>query len=142
MYRAYGVYARPPRPPSPPRDPLSPTYAPLYSTRGLSTRTRLNIHRFTALGWTPYAVADREGCGVGAVYNVIKNVMRNGSTRKPIEGTLGRKSTISFEDGEALFDEPVRSGWMYQDEIVRWLLLERGLSVSQSTISRYLKKQR
>jgi len=109
MYRAYGTYTRPPRLPPPSRDPLSPTYAPLYLIRGLSTCTQLNIYQFIALGRTPQEVADWEGCSVAAVYNVIQNIKRNGSTRKLIEGTLGRKSALSHEDGEALFNKLVRS---------------------------------
>jgi hypothetical protein len=53
---------------------------------------------------------------------------------------LGAKVKIDEEDGEALFGELVRSGWMMQSEMVRWLEIERGLTVTQSTVSRYLKK--
>ena len=133
MYRAYGLGRRP-RPPTS-RDP------PPTSNRGLSTQTRLNICRFLLLGWSRQLIANHEGCSIHAVTNVEHNLLDCGSVRKVPTGILGRPSKIGVEDGEALFEHLVRSGWLYQDEIVYWLFMERGINCSQSTVSRYLKQQ-
>ena len=71
----------------------------------------------------------------------MENLTTHGSTRAPLRGKLGAPSKIDDEDADALLDELIKSGWMYQDEMARWLLIERGIYVSQSTISRFLKKR-
>ena len=133
MYRPYGISARQPNIPPPMRGPQ-------FSGRGLSLRTRLNIHRFLELGWHPEAIASREGCSRHAVSNVQNNLRNFGYFRKPLQGKLGALCKIQPTDGEALFEELMRTGWLYQDEIVYWLAIERGIYVSQSTVSRYLNK--
>jgi hypothetical protein len=42
-------------------------------------------------------------------------------------------------DQKALLNWLLHEGWRYQDEMVYWLWYERGVLVSQSTISRVLK---
>jgi transposase len=100
----------------------------------------LNIHRFIELGWKPQAIADREGCSLSMIYKMEQTILTYGTLRKPIQGKLGRPLKVSREDEEALFDEMVRSGWMYQDEIAYWLMVERGVFISQPTISRMIKR--
>ncbi|KAF2003473.1 hypothetical protein P154DRAFT_590665 [Amniculicola lignicola CBS 123094] len=108
MYQAQGVpISRRARRPPPPSTP------PQFTTRGLSNRTRANIVRFLQLGWRTEDVAGRERCAVSAVYRVVENLERYGSFRKPVQGQLGKPLRISDEDGEALFSELMRSGWMY-----------------------------
>lgn len=135
MYRAHGVSSL--------ACPLAEAVAaPVYTTRGLSTRTRLNIHRFLELGWGIDAIAARELCSRHAVTNVKGNLESYNCLRKPVAGKLGKPSKIQPDDGAALFTELVRSGWLYHDEIVSWLAMERGVFVSRPTVSRYLKKMR
>jgi hypothetical protein len=43
---------------------------------------------------------------------------------------------------KALLERLLREGWMSQDDMACWLEYERGVRVSQSTISRLLKQQR
>ena len=133
MYRAHGLG----RHTKPPIARLPPT----TSTRGLSDQTRTNINRFLILGWSYQTIANHEGCSVHAVRNVEENLQGYGLTRKPPTGILGRPSKISVEDGEALFEHLVRSGWLYQDEIASWLYMERGVNCSRATVGRYLAKQ-
>lgn len=135
MYRAHGVSPLPPRPPPPPLPP------PRFTTRGSSLYTRLKIKWFLEAGWPAEAVAEHAGVSIKTVYRVTANLKIHGSIRAPTQRPLGATPAISEEDGEALFGALVRTGWMYQDEIVRWLHIERGVVVSQSTVSRYLKKK-
>ncbi|KAK7177519.1 hypothetical protein PSPO01_16431 [Paraphaeosphaeria sporulosa] len=134
MYAARGIASRYER------DLALPTDA-VYLDRGLSTRTRNNVERFLSLGWHPNAVATRERCSLHAVRNVKENLDKFANTRHPLQRKLGRPSAISDENGEALFDELVHSGWMYQDEIVQWLAIERDCRVSRQAVQRYLKNK-
>jgi hypothetical protein len=64
-----------------------------------------------------------------------------GSVRRPNDEhkKLGAPKKLSDADAEALFQELIRNGWRDQSKMVLWLREERGLSVSQATISRFLK---
>lgn len=136
MFRAYGVTPIPPI--------SEPPAAQRPSTRGLSNRTRLNICQLLLLGWPYQLIADREGCSISSVYKVSANLRTHGSIRKPVDNLkpLGRPRILSKEDEEALFEELVRSGWMYQDEMVHWLQVERGVRISRPSIARFLKDRR
>ncbi|KAK7189060.1 hypothetical protein PSPO01_04647 [Paraphaeosphaeria sporulosa] len=138
MYAAVGFPTRsrrrnlaPPQPPS-----------AVYLDRGLSTRTHNNIERFLDLGWHPTAIATLEQCSRHAVDNVAHNLEMFGNVHRPLQGQLGRPPAISDEDKEALFSELVCSGWMYQDEIVKWLTVERSCHILRSTIHQLLKKEK
>ena len=133
MYRAHGLGRH--------TKPATPRLPPSKSTRGLSDQTRINIFRYLRLGWKYQTIANFEGCSVHAVRNVEENLLDHGSIRKHPTGVLGRPSKISPEDGNALFEHLVRSGWLYQDEIVFWLFMERGVYCSRATVCRYLAKQ-
>ena len=111
--------------------------------RGLSDKTRLSICDKLLLQWPIESIASSERCSETAVRNVLDNLRTYGSVRKPPAAVkpLGRPLKIREEDAEALFGELVRSGWMYNDEIVHWLCTERGITVNRSTISRFLKQQ-
>ena len=133
VYRAHGL-GRVMKPAAPPRTPST-------STRGLSDQTRNNILRFLRLGWTYQAIADREGCSRHAVSNIFANLDHHGTLRKSPQHALGRRSKISSDDGDALFEHLIRCGWLYQEEIIHWLAIEREVTVSKSAVSRYLSKQ-
>ncbi|KAF1942388.1 hypothetical protein EJ02DRAFT_177275 [Clathrospora elynae] len=109
-YQAHGVSARHPRAPSPNRGPQ-------FVDCGLDTRTRLNLHQFLELGWHPEAIAARKSCSCHVVDNVAANLRKHGSVCQPVS-RLGALARISPADGKALFKHLVRSGWLYQDEIV------------------------
>jgi transposase len=94
--------------------------------------------RFLLLGWEPQLIADREGCSRSAVYNVMKNLKKHGSIRKPPTKRLRKPPKIADEDAKALFEQLVCAGWMYQDEIAKWLLVERGVKVNHQTVSNFL----
>jgi transposase len=81
---------------------------------------------------------------LATVYNIAANLKTHGSVRKPPDELkkLGAPSKITDADAEALFEELIRSGWLYQDEIVHWLQVERGVKVTQATISRFLKSMK
>lgn len=144
MYRAHGV-TRPRQLDNPNRSSRFALQIPAAPNkeRGLKARTRLNVHRFLLLGWGSMEIADREGITERSVYNIQKNLREYGSTRKPPSSTtrLGRPPKLTEEDKDALSEELFRSGWMYQDEIVYWLWMERGVVVHRSTVSRLLKER-
>lgn len=127
------VTARPSPLPQPPRGPQ-------FANHGITTRKRLDICRYLLLGWPCQTIADEVGCSRKAIFNVQDNLLSHGSVRKPLQNKLGRSCKITEEDATALFDELYCHGWMYQDEVVRWLELERGVYTTQPTVSRFLKK--
>jgi hypothetical protein len=55
---------------------------------------------------------------------------------------MGRPNKLSLLDERALLDELRSTGWMYQDEMIQWLALERGVTVMQGTISILLKRNK
>ena len=71
MYRAHGITAHLPGDPSP---TTTHTQGPQYTTRGLSTRTRIEIYRLLQLGWERKEIASRVGVSATAVYHVAKNL--------------------------------------------------------------------
>jgi transposase len=138
MYAAVGTPATRPQRHAPPPQPSDP----VFLDRGLSTRTQNNIQRFLSYSWHLEAIASQEHCSKTAVNNVKRNLEKYQNTRCPLQGKIGRPPAISDEDAEALFDELVYSGWMYQDEMVRWLAIERDCHVSRSAIQRLLKQRK
>jgi transposase len=135
MYRAHGLASITALRPGHHQSPNSPQ----FTSRGLSLRTRLDIHRMMELNWPPDEIAQRVGVSRHAVDNVAASLRDHGCLRKPLQKALGARPKISEADGQALFDELVYSGWMYQSEMVRWLDIERGIIVNQATVSRYLR---
>jgi hypothetical protein len=57
------------------------------------------------------------------------NLMKFGSIRKPSQLPMGRQHKLSLSDERALFDKLHSTGWIYQDEMIQWLVLERGVMV-------------
>jgi transposase len=139
MYRAHGL--RPARP-APTRAAAAANYLK-YKPKGLNPFKRASIYRFIELGWCPRAIADKEGVDDATVYRIISNIKELGTSTKSPQfwKGLGRPAKISDDDADALFDELVQHGWMYQDEIIHWLYIERGVLVHQSTVSRFMKKK-
>jgi transposase len=67
------------------------------------------------------------------------NITKYGSIRKPRQLPLGRPHKLSVADEKALLQELRSAGWMYLDEMVQWLVVERGVQVSIATVSSLLK---
>ena len=84
--------------------------------------------------WDSQSIADREFVGKSSVQCVHKNHLQYGSVRAPITKRLERAPIISNDDTEALFTHMVSPGWLYQDEIAHWLEVERGVTISQSSV--------
>lgn len=53
----------------------------------------------------------------------------------------GRPSNITEADGDALLDYMLDAGWLYHDEIVVWLNVERGVVTTVSSTKRLLKSR-
>jgi transposase len=67
------------------------------------------------------------------------NLHKYGSVVPPVCLPMGRPHCISEDDEKALLECLLQEGWMYQDEMIYWLHMERGVTVSQPTISRIIK---
>ena len=120
--------------------PTIPEYP--FTPRGLPAPKRARILRCLVLGWRPDAIAEECNVGLRTVYRIEENLFRYGSIVKPRYRMLGLPSKCTEADKNALFEWLLREGWRHQDEMVYWLWHERGVYVSQSTISRLLKKKK
>ncbi|KAF2184015.1 hypothetical protein K469DRAFT_709879, partial [Zopfia rhizophila CBS 207.26] len=102
-----------------------------YKNRGHTPDKRRQIYRFLQLGWSPNAIAEQVGVGKTTVYDFYSNVKEYDCPTKPTHlfKTLGRPTKVTEENAEALYEELAVHGWMYQDEIVYWLFIERGVLV-------------
>lgn len=89
------------------------------------------------------AIAAHEGVADKTIYKIVKKIQTHGSpTTPPVYWQeLGRKMKLSSNDEDALVDELVSHGWMYQDGIVDWLFVERGIHLSRSRVSRLLQRK-
>lgn len=134
---------RSPRPrnrkPTRPHRPSTRQAIPLKSERGLSDAVRIDICRYLLQNLNAKGIAKQVNCSERAVYNVKQNLMKYGNVRAPPQTALGARVKISDEDSEALYEALVANGWMAQRRMRDWLLTERGIEVSQSTISRFLE---
>ena len=133
MIRAHGIA------PLPSRRPPVETFR--VSSRRLSDSKRQSICRFLLLGWDPKHIASYKGCSITAVRNVERNLQKHGSVRAPAVEKLGRPPAIAGDDKDALFQALIRSGWMYQDEMVHWLAVERGVTILRPQMSRFLCRE-
>lgn len=59
-----------------------------------------------------------------------------GNVRAPPSHKLGAKLKLREEDVEALYNEIIENGWMSQSRICQWLRVQRGITISQSSVSR------
>jgi len=118
----------------------APSQSIHITPRGLPAPKRARILRYLLLGWRPHAIAEECNVGERTVYNIEENLFRYGSIVKPRYRMLGRPSKCIEAGKNALLEWLLRKGWRHQDEMVYWLWHERGVYVSQSTISRLLKK--
>lgn len=69
-----------------------------------------------------------------------QNLLRYGSVRYPYQRVLGRPYKTSIADEEALLEAITYEGWMYQDEMRKWLEEERGVKLGKTAMSDLLKR--
>jgi transposase len=74
------------------------------------------------------------------VYTSHQNLIRYGGAVKPQFASAGRPRRLSKADERAVLEWILGEGWRDQDEIVKWLDIEHGVEVSQSTVSRMIKR--
>jgi transposase len=108
----------------------------------LSASQRLDIVRFLELGWPVADIAIQVRVSPTAVYNTLQNLVRYGAPVKPQFSKVGRPRKLSQADEDRVFEWLLEEGWRDQDEIVKWLHIERGVEVSRTCISRMLKRRR
>jgi transposase len=110
--------------------------------RGLPLSTKSCVLRFLLLGWSPHDIAVECRIHLRTVYKLITSLLLYSSLQWPKLHTLGRPQKLTVADEEALLELLFTEGWRHQDEIVYWLWMERGVLVSQSTVSRLLKRRK
>jgi len=75
-------------------------------------------------------------------FNWNQNLINYGSIQRPPRRPLGRRRAITLADEKALFMELQTTGWLSQDEMIRWLAEERGAVISQPAISKMLMRNK
>lgn len=108
----------------------------------LDAAVRDRITRLLALEWRPAAIARVEQTSVTVVYNIQANLRSFGSSTTPRLRQLGAPRLITRGAGRLLQQHLHHNPWMYQDEMAEFLWTECGIECSQSTISRWLDKNR
>ena len=86
-------------------------------------------------------ISDRRGPSLRTIAYWKRNISRYGSAHAPLLRKLGRGRELTVADEEALEEELRQCGWLLQDEMKYWLQVNRGVEVSQPTISRLIKRR-
>lgn len=129
--------------PTNPRRPqrVAPIRTLPEARRGLPHSKRAEIFSQLRLGRSSRAVASSVQCDRSTVDRLIRNVVKYGEFTSPYRMKLGRDEVLDESDKQALFEELLFHGWMYQEEIKYWLLTKRGKTIDRSNISRLIKRE-
>jgi transposase len=111
----------------------------IWKTHGHSREVMRRAMRGFLLGWRIEDVSKDTGVKPRTLRSWRLNLLRYQSMNRPPLAALGRPHKLTGEDEDAVLEHLLRNGWMMQDEIIHWLENERGVVVSQPTISRLLK---
>jgi transposase len=109
---------------------------------GLPLSTKSHILCFLLLGWSPHDITVKCRIHLWTVYKLTTSLLLYSSLQRPKLYTLICPQKLTVADKEALLELLFTEGWRHQDEIVYWLWIERGVLVSQSTVSRLLKRRK
>ncbi|KAF2466025.1 uncharacterized protein BDR25DRAFT_306469 [Lindgomyces ingoldianus] len=102
-----------------------------YSKHGQKTANRRSIaYHLLMLGVPIPEVIIRSRASRSTVYDIHQCLMKYGTITHPRTRRLGRPPRLTPADREALFNELVAHGWMYQDEMKWWLYAERGVLIN------------
>ena len=113
-----------------PRPRVQPVQAPAPSGHGQKTaHKRALAYKYLSQGFTIEDVVTHAGLSRPSVYRLHRNVLTFGSMLKPRLRVFGRPSKFTSADKQAPYDELAAHGWMFQDEMVHWLDVERGIHV-------------
>jgi transposase len=126
---------------SPPPRGLPASKRGLPAKHGIPPSKRADILRLLLLGWKPAAIANECGVSEGTVYRIQRNLLLYGSVRKPGFRQLGRPLKLTEADEDALFEWLLHENWREQEEMVYWLWHERGVTVTQATVSRTVRRR-
>lgn len=100
------------------------------------------ITRLLLLTWRPQAIAVEVGVAPSTVYKIERNLHTYGSPGAPRIRQMGPPRKITVGDGRLLLQYINEQPWVFQGEMVSFLWEECGIEVDQSTVSRFLKKER
>jgi len=93
------------------------------------------------LSWSTAMIASETGAKPCTIQYWRTNLLQFQSMNHPPLAALGRRRKLTQDDKEVLKEILLQHGWMMQDEMAAWLVNERGVEVSQSTVSRLLKEE-
>ena len=105
----------------------------------LEAHQRAKATRYFLLGWNPDAVAHEIRCSERTIYRIHANLMMHGSHSKPRLRTMGCPRKLTPYDEDLLIDFLARYPTSTLPEMSWFIWEERGILVSDSTISRVLK---
>jgi transposase len=131
MGRKKGVIRLPKRPQPPPFR---------RQNRGHLPAVRGEFVQLWRQGVPVNTIKTRLGIGRSTAYEWQTNLIQYGSVISPGQALLGRPYVTSKADEMALLRLLETHGWVYQDEMRQWLLEERGVDVSRTTMSDILKR--
>jgi transposase len=128
----------------PKRKPPQPSVSSIAfrtSARARPTSETAHVVRLLLLGWKLAAIYEETKVPIKTLYRWQQNLKLYGSVRPPQRRAWGRRKVLTNADENALFEHLLLAGWMYLDEMQQWILEERDVTVSVSTISRMLKRR-
>ena len=108
----------------------------------VDTRTRAKATRLLQTHWRPDAVAELAHIHTVTAYRWERRLRMYGTIASPFANTRGgRPKRLHRAVVLSLLARHQREPWLYQDELAEHIEQEWGLSASQATVSRVLKKE-
>ena len=111
-----------------------------FRLQGLPSSRVIEVVRYLIVGLPVDLIIKRMTVSQAVVYRIRQNLLKFQSARAPRLRHLGRPKKLTLGDEKALLEYLIGSGWLSQYEMRTWLLLERDIIVSQSAISRTIKR--
>jgi transposase len=85
-------------------------------------------------------IADKLKIGRSTAFHWQRNCLKTGGVVVPKNKPVGRPNVMTIEDEKALRNMLLEKGWIDQKDMVVWLKENRGVKISQATISRLLTR--
>ena len=119
--------------------PRAPEIGP-FRPQGLLSSCIAEVVRYLIMGLPVDLIVKRTTVSQAVVYRIRQNLLKFQSARAPRLRQLGRPKKLTLGDEKALLEHLMGSGWLSQYEMQTWLFLECNVIISQSAISRAIKR--
>lgn len=101
-----------------------------------------NVVRYSLLGWPVERIVMKSGVSRSTVYKWQRNLIIHGTPVPHLNGPKrGRPPKLSEAEEDAVLEELLQRGWLYQDELISFVQEDLGISIHRSTISRLIKSR-